>query len=176
MEHELIDQLDEKGKYVGPIDKAIAHRDGLWHKSIHVYVINDKDEILLQQCCHSKSLYPDYWDISFAGHVAALEDSIAAVVREGKEELGIDVDFSKLQYLFTWQERIVYGNIKSNEFVDVYLLRDNIKLEDLVYQTSEVAKAKYVNIESFFKDVENKKEKILNHEEEYQKMKKILNK
>lgn len=76
---ELIDLLDENGNMIGTIDKAIAHRDGLWHKSVHIWMVNDKNEILLQHRCAEKNFFPNFWDCSFAGHVGAGEESIESV-------------------------------------------------------------------------------------------------
>ena len=95
MKNEIIDQYNYIGEKIGTVDKEIAHQKGLWHKSVHVWILNDKNEILLQYRCADKKLYPNTWDVSFAGHISAGESSIDAVIREGKEELGIKVDLNK---------------------------------------------------------------------------------
>ena len=46
MEHELIDYYDENGRLLGVIDKAIAHREGLWHKSVHLWIFNSKNQAI----------------------------------------------------------------------------------------------------------------------------------
>ena len=91
MEHEMIDQYNLRGEKINVIDKAEAHKLGLWHKAIHVWVVNDNNEILLQYRCKDKSFYPNTWDCSFAGHIGTGESSLETVLREGKEELGIDI-------------------------------------------------------------------------------------
>ena len=48
MEHEMIDLLDESGQKIGVIDKAVAHKEGQWHRSVHVWIVNDNNQILLQ--------------------------------------------------------------------------------------------------------------------------------
>jgi len=165
MIHEIIDQYNCVGEKIGTVDKKIAHEKGLWHKSVHVWIINDKNEILLQYRCTDKKLYPDTWDVSFAGHINSGESSIQAVIREGKEELGIDVDLDKLSYVFTNKEEIKYKQINSKEFVDIYILKQNIELDKIVFQVEEVSDAKYVSIEEFFKLV--KENKVMPHEIEY---------
>ena len=55
--------------------KSIAHAYGDWHKSIHAYLINDKNEIVIQKRSAGKDLYPNIWDVSFAGHVCAGEST-----------------------------------------------------------------------------------------------------
>lgn len=172
MEHEMIDEYNPIGEKIGIVDKEIAHKKGLWHKAIHVWILNDKNEILLQYRCAEKKLYPNTWDCSFAGHIGAGEDSVQAVVREGKEELGIDVDLEKLEYVLTNREKTKYEQIQSNEFVDIYILRQNIDLDNITFQKEEVSDAKYVSLEEFFNLV--KEEKILPHKIEYMVLKEIL--
>ena len=43
MKKEMIDEYNRLGEKIGIVDKEIAHRDGLWHKAIHVLIINDKN-------------------------------------------------------------------------------------------------------------------------------------
>lgn len=165
MEHEMIDEYNKIGEKIGVVDKEIAHRDGLWHKAIHVWIINDKNEVLLQYRCSEKKLYPNMWDVSFAGHIGAGESSVEAVIREGKEELGIDVDLERLEFLMTMVEKVKYEKILSNEFIDVYILRQNININEIALQKEEVADAKYVSINEFFDIVE--KGNICPHEMTY---------
>ena len=172
MEHEIIDEYNLRGEKIGVVDKSIAHEKGLWHKSIHVWIINSKNQILLQYRCKDKNLYPDTWDCSFAGHITTGEDSIQSVLREGKEEIGIDVDLDKLEYIMTNKESLNYENIKSNEFVDVFMLRQDFNLENINFQLEEVSDAKYVSVREFFNLIDN--DKLFPHKIEYMVLKEIL--
>lgn len=172
MEHEMIDEYNKIGQKIGVVDKEIAHRDGLWHKAIHVWIINDKNEILLQYRCAEKKLYPNMWDTSFAGHIGAGESLIEAVIREGKEELGIDVDLEKLEFLMTMVEKVRFEKIVSNEFIDIYILRQNVDIEKVALQKEEVADAKYVSIDEFFEIVD--RGDICPHEMVYKVLKDVL--
>ena len=174
MAKEMIDEYNLRGEKIGVVDKDVAHEKGLWHKSVHVWILNDDNQILLQYRCGDKKLYPDTWDCSFAGHISAGESSIEALLREGKEELGIDVDLDNLEYILTNKEHISYENINSNEFVDIYILRQDVKLEDILYQEEEVSDAKYVTIDEFFDLMDN--DKLLPHKVEYMVLKEILGK
>lgn len=172
MEHEIIDEYNYRGEKIGVVDKDIAHKKGLWHKSVHVWIINNKNEILLQYRCAEKKLYPNTWDCSFAGHIGAGESSIEAVLREGKEELGIDVNLEKLEFILTNRENVKYEEINSNEFVDIYILKQNVELDKIKFQEEEVSDAKYVSLEEFFKLIEDRK--VLPHEIEYMVLREIL--
>ena len=174
MAKEMIDEYNYRGEKIGVVDKDIAHEKGLWHKSVHVWLINDKNEILLQYRCAEKKLYPNTWDCSFAGHIDTGENSIQAVQREGKEEIGIDVDLEKLNFILTNRECIKYEDINSNEFVDIFLLRQNFNLDEIKFQKEEVHDAKYVSLEEFFDLMDN--DKLLPHKIEYMVLKEYLNK
>lgn len=174
MAKEMIDEYNFRGEKIGVVDKDTAHQKGLWHKSVHVWLINDKNEILLQYRCADKKLYPNTWDCSFAGHISAGENSIQAVQREGKEEIGIDVDLEKLNFILTNRECIKYEDINSNEFVDIFILKQNFNLDEIKFQKEEVSDAKYVSLEEFFNLMDNNK--LLPHKIEYMVLKEYLSK
>lgn len=172
MAKEMIDEYNHLGEKIGIVDKDEAHAKGLWHKSVHVWIINNKNEILLQYRCKDKKLYPDTWDCSFAGHISAGESSLDAVKREGMEEIGIKVDLDNLNYVLTTREEILYKDINSKEFVDIFILRQDFKLDEISFQEEEVSDAKYVSIDEFFNLIDNKK--VLPHDIEYMVLKELL--
>lgn len=169
---EMIDELNDKGEVIGVIDKDVAHKEGRLHRSIHLWIINDDGEILLQYRCGDKKLYPNTWDVSVGGHVSTEENSIDALSRETKEELGIDLDLGSIEYLGTIHERLKYDDIDSNELVDVFIARQNINKEDIVLQKEEVADVRWVSIEELFHLMYNNQ--LLPHEIEYKKMTEYL--
>lgn len=172
MEHELIDYYNENGTHLGLIDKAIAHSKGLWHKSVHVWIVNDKKEVLLQRRCSQKKFFPNFWDCSFAGHIGAGETSIISAIREAKEEIGLTVEENELKFLFTEKQEYSWDKILSREFVDVYVLHKNIDTNTLTFQEEEVESAEFVNLEklsSLFLS-----NKIIPHNKEFECLKTFL--
>lgn len=165
---EIIDEINEKGEVIGVMDKDVAHREGRLHRSIHLWIINDNGEILLQRRCADKKLYPNTWDVSVGGHVSAKESSIDAVFRETKEELGVDLDLGNVEYFGTFHERLKYEDIDSNELVDVFIVRQNIKKGDIILQKEEVSDVCLVSIEEMFNLMGS--DNLLPHNEEYKKM------
>ncbi len=86
---EYIDIFDENNNPTGEIkEKVQAHEDGEFHRTAHVWVINDNNELLLQKRSASKKSHPNCWDISGAGHIREGESVIDGAIRELKEELG----------------------------------------------------------------------------------------
>jgi len=80
------------GEVVGAVGKDDAHRDGVWHATIHVWILDDESRILLQHRSYEKQYFPGMWDISAAGHIAPGEDG----TREVAEELGAVVTLEDL--------------------------------------------------------------------------------
>lgn len=86
---EYIDIFDENNNPTGQElkEKGKAHEDGDFHRTAHIWIINDKNELLLQKRSASKKTHPNCWDISGAGHIKAGESVIDGAIRELKEEL-----------------------------------------------------------------------------------------
>jgi len=110
---------------------------GDYHIVVHVWIINDKGQFLIQKRQSWKIGWPNMWDCSTAGSAIIGESSKAAARRETKEEIGIDLDIKKAQILFT---------IKFNcGFDDVWFVRQNIDIDRLKLQQEEVADAKWAS-------------------------------
>lgn len=77
------------------------------------------------------------WDCSAAGAAILGDTSKEAAIRETKEELGIDLNINKVDILFTVRF--------SRGFDDIWLVRQNVDINDLKLQYEEVADAKWVN-------------------------------
>ena len=89
---ELVDVLNEKGMYTGQIEsREKCNKYGLWHKAVCVFIINSKEEVLLQKRSATKKTWPNMWDVTVGGNVLAGEFGFKAIIREFKEELGIDL-------------------------------------------------------------------------------------
>ena len=74
---EYIDIFDENNNPTGQIkEKGKAHEEGDFHRTAHVWIINDKNELLLQKRSANKKSHPNCWDISGAGHIKAGESVI----------------------------------------------------------------------------------------------------
>ncbi len=172
---EIVDVLDsETGLEIGEvISKSDAHRLGIWHKAIHIWIISeDKKRILLQKRCPEKKLFPNMWDISVGGHVSSGEDSLISAKRELFEELGLDSDIYRLEYIAKVKEQFAYKEIVSNEYVDVYKIIGDIDIDNLKLQTEEVSEAAWFTKDEFKLLIDT--DKIIKHQEEYDMINDIL--
>ena len=95
---ELIDILDKHGKPTGASRlKSIAHKEGLYHPTVHIWCYSSTGNILLQQRGKHKETFPLKWDVSVAGHVGAGEPMALGAQREIKEEIGVDLQPERLE-------------------------------------------------------------------------------
>ncbi len=153
MSIELIDVLDENGVKTGEIlSRNEIHKRGLWHRSIVVAIINEKNEILLQQRSKEKDKNAGMWDISVAGHISTGQDALSAAAREINEEvsisLGYNVDIKSFRYMFSYRTQQKFSDdYIENQFYDFFILRkEDLDIKNIKMQESEVQAIKFVTI------------------------------
>jgi len=152
--------------------RSEVHRDGDWHRAVHIWIMNDVGQLLIQKRSSQKDSHPNEWDISSAGHLSAGETTMDAVVKEIREELGIEAEKSDFKYLFTIASQSVQkgGAFINNEFDDVYLIKLNLDISKLTLQKEEVAEVKWIDPEILRKAYERKDPAYVLHAEEYTKL------
>lgn len=176
---EYLDILDEKGKKTG--EKKLreeVHSKGYWHKGVHIWIINDKGELLVQRRSKNKDVYPNKLYISVAGHPVSGENELESIKREFLEEIGVSLDLDKLEYLFTFSQKVIEndGKFLDNQFYDVYLVKMDLEINKLRLQKDEVSEVKNIYYKDFEKMIENEDEDIVNHPEEWKNLFEILHK
>ncbi len=175
---EYFDVLDEKGNKTGKKKlRNEVHRDGDWHRTVHIWIINEQGNVLLQRRSEKKDSYKNMLDISCAGHIDAGETSIESAIREIKEELDLDATKKDLQYIETLKECAKPSpTFIDNEFCDMYILRTDKKIEEMKFQTEEISEILYVPYDKFKEMLINKQPDILVPEEEFELLFKVLEK
>lgn len=118
-------------------ERGVEMKDGDYHIVVHVWIMNDRGKFLIQKRQPWKKGWSDMWDCSAAGSAILGDTSEQAAVREAKEELGIDLDIASGERLFTVKF--------SCGFDDIWLVRQNIVIDELSLQEEEVADAKWAS-------------------------------
>ena len=62
------------------------------HRSAHLLVFDEQGRVLLQKRSIEKDTFPERWDSSVSGHVDSGEHYDECIVREAKEEIGLDLE------------------------------------------------------------------------------------
>lgn len=161
---EYIDIFDSNNNSMGKVkEKMQAHEDGNFHRTAHIWIINNKKELLLQKRSASKKSHPNCWDISAAGHIRSGESVMDGALRE----LGVETKEEDLQYIVTIKNT---KDPKNMEFQYVYLLNCNKAEREYIFVDNEVAEVKYVYYEELERMADNKAEGLLLHNEEFKKL------
>jgi len=170
---EYIDIVDENNIATGEVEeKGIVHTNGKFHRTAHVWILNDKKELLIQRRSATKETHPDCWDISAAGHVSTGETVIIGAIRELQEELGIKVNEQKFEYLTTLKS---IKNPKNREFAYIYLIKINIEASGYIFEDNEVSEVKYVYYKDLEEMVASREKDLVIREEEFDILFKHLN-
>jgi len=178
MNEEYFDILDENGNKTGKTKpRSEVHRDGDWHAAVHIWILNNNREVLLQRRCANKDSHPNMLDISCAGHLSAGDSSLEGAVRELKEELGLEVKPEELQFVKTIKNSSKYkSDFINNEFDDFYILRTDKGIEDMKYQEDEISEIFFVSYEKFKEMVKNHQPDLLRQDEEFEILFELLDK
>ena len=122
---------------VSTIERGQPIPDGLNKLSVHVWIVNDNGEFLLQQRMGTAKKFPNMWGQTGGGAIAG-ESSWDACVRETVEELGI---------MPAPEKSVLVGTIKRPmDFVDIWLVHSNATISELKPQASEVQAVKWATL------------------------------
>lgn len=132
---ELVDRFDNKRIPLNKVTERYDKVEGEFRQSVHLWIENEKGEFLIQKRSLTKKVFPGVWSIT-GGAVDSGETPLVAVKRECNEELGIEINEDNLSLIMSYRREF--------DFVDVYWLKQNIELENVVMQPEEVIDVAWV--------------------------------
>jgi isopentenyldiphosphate isomerase len=150
---ELFDVVLADGTPTGRTKRrAEVHRDGDWHRAVHVWVVGVNDLgpfILFQRRSLAKDTMPGKMDATVGGHYRAGE-GLDQTLREVEEEIGIAVDMTNLTHA---GKRVCVSEAEAGiierELQDVFFLRDERPLTAFNPSPAELAALIRVSIHEF---------------------------
>ncbi len=96
--------VDREGKPTGTAAREQCHGDPrLIHLVVHLHVFDRAGRLYLQKRAAAKDTNPGLWDTSVGGHVRAGESTPGALLREAREELGIDAAAAVFLYEYLFE-------------------------------------------------------------------------
>lgn len=151
---ELLNVYDNEGNLLDKViprgDKSVVLNDNEHIGVVVIFIENSKGEFLMQKTSVEKG--SEY--SSTGGHIDRGETPLSSIVREIKEELGIDVDSNELEYLgYLLYDRPIRF---------MYYLKKDIDIKDIVVQEEEVEFVKYMSV-SEIKEIISKEEITKSH-------------
>ena len=153
---EKIDVLNEFGEFTGKVaTRDECHQKGLWHRAVYAFIIDKKGNILLQKRSANKKMWPNMWDVKVGGHVDSNEFGRQALIRETKEELGIEINDDDIKYLICSTSVNKNGNIIDKHYNECYLITKDIDIEKINLQKEEVAEVKFFTKKEILERISN---------------------
>ncbi len=117
-------------------------KEGEYHIVVTAVILNSKNEILITQRADFKT-YPLMWECN-VGSILAGETSSQGVIREVKEEVGVEFKEEDAVFLKTLERFCVPADFK-----DVWIFRKDIKDEEITLPDGEAVAFKWVSIDEF---------------------------
>ena len=88
---QVLDAVDGADRVVGSVRRADVFRRKANFRVAHLFLFNQRGEILLQQLASRRRRHPGCWGSSVAAYVTSGEAYREAIFRRAREELGIQV-------------------------------------------------------------------------------------
>lgn len=104
----LVTEHDEP---VGRMEKMEAHRRGVLHRAFSIFIINDRNEMLLQQRAKTKYHSSGLWTNACCSHPRPDEQTEFAALRRLQEELGFTAALTKI-FDFTYNAAFDNGLVE----------------------------------------------------------------
>ena len=146
--------VDENDKQMGTMGKMEVHRKGLLHRAFSVFIINEKNELLLQQRALSKYHSPSLWTNTCCSHQHEGETSTQAAKRRLNQEMGMN---TSLEFLFSFIYKAEFENgLIEHEYDHVFIGRSN---QNPKVDKNEVESWKWVSLDLILKDIEINQDK-----------------
>lgn len=154
MEHpgEIWQELGYNGEQIGGIEPAKAEKHDVKLFSASIVMLyrykNGEVEYLFQHRSKLLKANPDKWDASAGGHVNLDESKVDAMVREAREEIGVELERDKLELAATYLRWKIMTNLY---FYDWTGREDVFHFDD--EEVEEVKWVKYSELEEFWPNI-----------------------
>lgn len=153
---ELWDVLDENRNKTGKlIERGKPMRSDEFHLVVFAFIKNLEGKILISKRAPIKT-FPNTWEVT-GGSAITGEDSFSAIVREVKEELGIDIK---------GKGKILKSTVHRGErpyFADIWIFEQDVDIENVICQPEEVSQARFATKDEIYRLINEGKFMIGNH-------------
>jgi isopentenyl-diphosphate delta-isomerase len=149
MEEENVILVNQNDEQIGLMPKMEAHEKAVLHRAFSVFVLNEKNEIMLQQRASHKYHSPLLWTNTCCSHQRDGETNIQAGSRRLFEEMGFETG---LKELFHFIYKAPFDNGLTEHELDHVMIgyyNDEPKIN-----ADEVENWKWMSIEDVAKDIQ----------------------
>ncbi len=137
---ELLCVVDEHDTPIEPVSRLEAFQKGYWRRTVQVWIVNDKKQILCQKRSLKKDLGPGLWEATVGGHLGPGDNYFTGAVREVREETGLPIEAHHLELLK------IYKDHTSREYRGIFYCKWNTDLKELIIEEDEVEEVKLIKL------------------------------
>lgn len=151
MKEEEVILVNENDEQVGTMPKLEAHEKAALHRAFSIFILNDKNEVMLQQRAAHKYHSPLLWTNTCCSHQRVGESNIQAGTRRLQEEMGF---VTEIKELFHFIYKAPFDNgLTEHELDHVMIGHSN---QEPQVNEDEVASWKWMSTEDIKNDISNK--------------------
>ena len=149
MKEENVILVDTNDTPLGTMPKMEAHEKAVLHRAFSVFILNSKNQLMLQKRALHKYHSPGLWTNTCCSHQRLGETNIEAGKRRLFEEMGIT---SELTELFSFIYKAPFDNGLTEHELDHVLV--GYSNEDPTINLEEVSNWKWMDIDAVHVDCE----------------------
>lgn len=153
MTEEKVILVNENDEPIGLMEKLEAHEKAVLHRAFSVFILNDKNEVMLQQRAHHKYHSPMLWTNTCCSHQREGESNIEAGTRRLHEEMGFSAE---LKELFHFIYKAPFDNGLTEHELDHVMI--GYYNEEPKINPDEVENWKWMSIEAIKDDIQTQSE------------------
>jgi len=145
--------VDNENNQIGVADKETVHtKNTPLHRAFSLFLFNSNKQLFVTQRALTKKTFPGAWTNSVCGHVAPGEETIDAVRRRTKDELGIVLNDVKeaAPYRYKFADE---SGIFENEICPIFI---GFTHEDPKPNKNEVEAWKWIDWKEFLKTMKDR--------------------
>jgi isopentenyl-diphosphate delta-isomerase len=154
MEKDFVILVDKHDNQTGTMEKLEAHKKGILHRAISVFIYNSKGELLIHRRSPDKYHSGGLWTNTCCSHPSPGESSIEAANRRLMEEMGLQAHLKEI-FNFTYKQ-VLDNELTEHELDHVFT---GITDEHPELNPEETSDWKYIGFEELKNDVEINPEK-----------------
>jgi len=110
----LIDVVSDDDRAVATIERGEALKRGANFRTAHIFIVNERGDLLLQQLAEGRERHARRWGSSVAAYLHAGETYEEAAIRRLREELGLSLALHSVG-------KIHMRDVNSLKFVSLFL-------------------------------------------------------
>ena len=153
MNQEYVILVNENDEIIGQMEKIEAHEKAVLHRAFSVFILNNKNEIMLQQRARCKYHSPLLWTNTCCSHQRINETNIEAGKRRLVEEMGFETE---LKELFHFIYKAPFDNGLTEHELDHVMI--GYYNQEPKINPDEVENWKWMSIEAIEDDIQTQSE------------------